>query len=82
MSFSSGLKASKTPSPIMLLQQLLRHRSGDCLSSVPSRVSSEALATAANWPPTLELAPTPWRSGTVDREQGISKAGNPQLRSS
>jgi transposase len=27
------------------------------------------------------LAPTPWRSGTVDQEQGISKAGNPRLRS-
>ena len=26
------------------------------------------------------LAPTPWRSGTVDQEQGISKAGNPRLR--
>jgi len=26
------------------------------------------------------LAPTPWRSGTIDREQGISKAGNPRLR--
>jgi transposase len=26
------------------------------------------------------LAPTPWRSGTVAREQGISKAGNPRLR--
>jgi transposase len=25
-------------------------------------------------------APTPWRSGTIDREQGISKAGNPRLR--
>ena len=33
-----GLKASKTPSPIMLLQQLKEeHRSGDCLSSVLSR---------------------------------------------
>ena len=27
------------------------------------------------------LAPTPWRSGTVDQEQGISKSGNPRLRS-
>jgi transposase len=27
------------------------------------------------------LAPTPWRSGSIDREQGVSKAGNPQLRS-
>jgi transposase len=26
------------------------------------------------------LAPTPWRSGAVDREQGISHAGNPRLR--
>jgi transposase len=26
------------------------------------------------------LAPTPWRSGSVDREQGVSKAGNPRLR--
>ena len=26
------------------------------------------------------LGPTPWRSGTINREQGISKAGNPRLR--
>jgi transposase len=26
------------------------------------------------------LAPTPWQSGSIDREQGISKAGNPRLR--
>ncbi len=26
------------------------------------------------------LVPTPWRSGTIDREQGISKAGNWRLR--
>lgn len=26
------------------------------------------------------LAPTPWKSGGIDREQGISKAGNPRLR--
>ena len=26
------------------------------------------------------LAPTPWQSGRIDREQGISKAGNPRLR--
>jgi len=26
------------------------------------------------------LAPTPWRSGTIEREQGVSKAGNPRLR--
>ena len=26
------------------------------------------------------LAPTPWRSGSIEREQGASKAGNPRLR--
>lgn len=26
------------------------------------------------------LAPTPWKSGTIDRDLGISKAGNPRLR--
>ncbi|MBW9114807.1 IS110 family transposase [Rhizobium cauense] len=26
------------------------------------------------------LAPTPWQSGQVDREQGVSKTGNPRLR--
>ena len=27
------------------------------------------------------LAPTPWQSGAVSHEQGVSKAGNPRLRS-
>ena len=26
------------------------------------------------------LDPSPWRSGTIEREQGISKAGNPRAR--
>ena len=26
------------------------------------------------------LAPTPWRSGSINHEQGVSKAGNPRLR--
>lgn len=26
------------------------------------------------------LAPSPWRSGSIDREQGVSKSGNPRLR--
>ncbi|NGO53442.1 IS110 family transposase [Mesorhizobium camelthorni] len=27
------------------------------------------------------LAPSPWQSGSINREQGVSKAGNPRLRS-
>ena len=26
------------------------------------------------------MAPSPWKSGGIDHEQGISKAGNPRLR--
>ena len=26
------------------------------------------------------LTPTPWQSGSISREQGVSKAGNPRLR--
>jgi len=26
------------------------------------------------------LAPSPWQSGSIDQEQGVSKAGNPRLR--
>lgn len=26
------------------------------------------------------LAPSPWQSGTISRDQGVSKAGNPRLR--
>src|SRR5580698_9653741 len=26
------------------------------------------------------LAPTPWKSGSVNRDQGISQSGNPRLR--
>ena len=26
------------------------------------------------------LAPSPWRSGSINREQGVSKSGNPRLR--
>jgi transposase len=26
------------------------------------------------------LAPTPWQSGSIAHEQGVSKAGNPRLR--
>ena len=26
------------------------------------------------------MAPTPWKCGSIDHEQGVSKAGNPRLR--
>jgi transposase len=75
-----GPKASKTPSPIIVLEQL--KGIGPEIASVlyleglfRSFGNRRQLAAYAG------LAPTPWRSGTVDQEQGISKAGNPRLRS-
>ena len=51
------------------------------------KVSTAPLPTAARWvPPAFAracfggLAPTPWRSGGIKREQGIAAAGNPRVR--
>ena len=66
------------PSPIALLLQL--KAIGPQIASVLYNEGSiEASPIGVMWPP-MRLAPTPWRSGSIDREQGISKAGNPRLR--
>ena len=39
--------------------------------------SAQSLALARGH---QQLAPSPWQSGGTDREQGISKAGNPRAR--
>ena len=76
----AGPKTAKVPSPVVLLKQL--KGIGPEIASVlyfeglfRSFGNRRQLAAYAG------LAPTPWRSGTVDQEQGISKAGNPRLRS-
>ena len=76
----AGPKTAKSPSPVVLLKQL--KGIGPEIASVlyfeglfRSFGNRRQLAAYAG------LAPTPWRSGTVDQEQGISKAGNPRLRS-
>src|SRR5258708_14249009 len=73
-------RTAKAPSPIVLLEQL--KGIGPEIASVlyleglfRSFGNRRQLAAYAG------LAPTPWRSGTIDQEQGISKAGNPRLRS-
>ena len=41
----------------------------------------QAIAKDASFAPAYAgLAATPWRSGGIAREQGVSKAGNPRLR--
>jgi transposase len=67
------------PSPIALLLQL--KAIGPQIASV---LYNEGLyrsfANRRDVAAYASLAPTPWRSGSIDREQGISKAGNPRLR--
>jgi len=76
----AGPKTAKARSPVVLLKQL--KGIGPEIASVlyfeglfRSFGNRRQLAAYAGH------APTPWRSGTVDQEQGISKAGNPRLRS-
>jgi transposase len=73
-------KTAKVPSPIILLEQLKgigpQIASVLYLEGLFRRFGNRRqLAAYAG------LAPTPWRSGTVNQEQGISKSGNPRLRS-
>jgi transposase len=76
----AGTKTAKSPFPVIVLKQL--KGIGPEIASVlyleglfRSFGNRRQLAAYAG------LAPTPWRSGTIDQEQGISKAGNPRLRS-
>ena len=48
-------------------------------SSGPRGFSASSI-TAAKLASYAGLAPTPWQSGSIDREQGVSKAGNARLR--
>jgi transposase len=72
-------EAEGRPSPVALLVQL--KAIGPQIGSVlyheglyRSFASRRDVAAYAG------LVPTPWRSGSIDREQGISKAGNRRLR--
>jgi transposase len=58
-------------------------------ASAKSGVARTANSTSASFRPFdnrrqvaayAGLAPTPWKSGSIDHEQGVSKAGNPRLR--
>ena len=73
-----GLKASKTLVSDYAAPATERHRSGDCLSSVPQCSLPEALATAANWPPTLGSRQ---HRGAAVRLTGSRASPRPAIRS-
>jgi transposase len=76
------VEAGQTVSPPTAVQMLLKVKSiGPQLASL---LWCEALyrhfdnrRQVASY---VGLAPTPWQSGSVDHEQGVSKSGNPRLR--
>ena len=62
---------------------VLRSRTSAARSAPPPcgwRRCSATSTIVASLPSTPGLPQTPWQSGSVDREQGVSKAGNPPLR--
>lgn len=72
--------AGKAPSPAALLRRL--KGVGEEFAAVlwleglyKTFANQRQLAAYAG------LAPSPWKSGKIDHEQGVSKAGNPRLRS-
>jgi transposase len=72
-------EAEGRPSPVALLVQL--KAIGPQIGSVLYHEGLyRSFANRRDVAAYAGLVPTPWRSGSIDREQGISKAGNPRLR--
>jgi transposase len=72
-------RTAKAPSPVVLLEQL-KGIGPEIASVLYLEGLFRAFGNRRQVAAYAGLAPTPWRSGTVDQEQGISKAGNPRLR--
>jgi transposase len=71
--------AEGRPSPVVLLVQL--KAIGPQIGSVLYHEGLyRSFANRRDVAAYAGLVPTPWRSGSIDREQGISKAGNRRLR--
>jgi transposase len=75
----AGPKTAKFPSPVGLLKQL-KGIGPEIASVLYFEGLFRSFGNRRQRAACAGLAPTPWRSGTVDQEQGISKAGNPRLR--
>jgi transposase len=76
----AGHKTGEAPSPIALLERL-KGIGPEIASVLYHEGLFRTFGNRRQVASYAGLAPTPWRSGTIDQEQGISKAGNPRLRS-
>ncbi|MHC2467374.1 transposase [Bradyrhizobium embrapense] len=71
--------AATTPSPVTMLLQL-KGIGTECAAILWSEGLFRHFDNRRQVAAYAGLAPTPWQSGSIDREQGVSKAGNPRLR--
>src|ERR1700739_334076 len=72
-------KTAQVPSPVVVLKQL-KGIAPEIASVLYFEGLFRSFGNRRQLAAYTGLAPTPWRSGTVDQEQGISKAGNRRLR--
>ena len=70
--------ASEAPAPAMLLT--LKGVGAEFAAVLWTEALSRHFDNRRQIAAYAGLTPTPWMSGTIDHEQGVSKAGNPRLR--
>jgi transposase len=71
--------ASTTPAPLQMLLKL-KSVGPEFAAVLWTEGLSRSFANRRQVAAYAGLAPTPWQSGSIDHEQGVSKAGNPRLR--
>ena len=76
---SGAATPATAPSPIQMLAEL-RSIGPEFAAVLWTEGLSRSFANRRQVAAFAGLAPTPWRSGSIDHEQGVSKAGNPRLR--
>jgi transposase len=77
--FAAAKATAPTPAPVTMLLEI-RGIGPEFAAILWMEAFFRSFANRRQVAAYAGLAPTPWQSGSVDREQGVSKAGNPRLR--
>jgi transposase len=77
--FAAAKAAAPTPAPVTMLLEI-KGIGPEFAAILWMEAFFRSFANRRQVAAYAGLAPTPWQSGSVDREQGVSKAGNPRLR--
>ncbi len=76
---AEGMNVDPTPAPQAMLMEL-KGIGAEIAAVLWSEGLYRSFANRKQVAAYAGLAPTPWQSGSVAHEQGVSKAGNPRLR--